>query len=498
MLVLITFTVQTEENLKLNSGDNIIVRENGTWLFLNETKYENIKVEGNPRKLLIIESIEGEDFELIIEVMNNNLSEANVFLRFKSSLGMAGKTDTVNVKYRLNKKDKESNWVLINDNLIRYPNNPFFFFNDITETNTLTFKIYNEANFYRQSEFNIEGLNKILENYRSYEKVSEYTDEVYVTSKIISMATDVGGLGDQSFNDNTYKGLEKAKKEFGVRIRVIESVQQVDYIPNLRSLAEDGSDLVFAVGFLMEEAVKKVAKNKPNTYFAGIDIGAGEDDPNNFKGILYKEEQAGYLAGIVAGMMTKEYADRSDKLNDDNVVGVVLGMQIPPVENYEVGFIQGVKRVNPNCEVLSVTAGTFTDQEKGKEAATALINAGADVIFQTAGLTGIGVIKEAKNRNVIAIGVDTDQNHIAPNTVITSAEKKIPQTVYLAVKEVVDGNFTGGTNVYGLKQEAVGISPFHRFDDVVPQAVREEIEKAKEEIINGDIVIKRTRKAIGR
>ncbi len=314
-----------------------------------------------------------------------------------------------------------------------------------------------------------------------------------------SMATDVGGLGDKSFNDGAYAGLQRAADELGnVEIKVIESKQQTDYIPNLGGLAEDGSDIVFAVGFLMEQAVKEVAANMPDSYFAGIDIFAGEDAPENFQGILYKEEQAGYLAGVVAGMMTKEYAGNSDKLNDENVVGVVLGMLIPPVEKYEVGFIQGVQSVNPDCKVLSVTSGSFTDQAKGKEAALAMIEKGADIVFHAAGLTGIGAIQAAKEQGIMAIGVDVDQNNVAPDTVLTSAEKKIPRTVFLAVKSVVEGNFESGTKVYGLQQDAVGISPFHDFDDIVPQEVKDAVEEAKAGILSGDITIETTRDAIGR
>jgi basic membrane protein A len=173
-------------------------------------------------------------------------------------------------------------------------------------------------------------------------------------------------------------------------------------------------------------------------------------------------------------------------------------MFVPPVERYEVGFIQGVERVNPDCEVLSVTTGSFTDQAKGKESAIAMINKGADIVFHAAGLTGVGVIQGAKEQGVLAIGVDVDQNHLAPETVITSAEKKIPRTVYLAVKEAVEGNFQGGTTTYGLEQGGVGISPFHGFEDMVPQAVKDEIEEAKQEILNGEVDIKDTRKAIGR
>jgi len=331
------------------------------------------------------------------------------------------------------------------------------------------------------------------------EEAAEEQPEEQAEPFMASMATDVGGLGDKSFNDGAYQGLQMAQEELdNVEIKVIESKQQTDYIPNLTGLAEDGSDIVFAVGFLMESAVKEAAANMPDTYFAGIDIGAGEDDPENFQGILYKEEQAGYLAGIVAGMMTKEHADKTDKLNDANVVGVVLGMLIPPVEKYEVGFIQGVHSVNPDCKVLSVTSGSFTDQAKGKEAALAMIEQNADIIFHAAGLTGLGAIQAAKEEGVLAIGVDVDQNNVAPETVLTSAEKKIPQSVYLSIKSAYDDNFQAGTKVYGLEQDAVGISEFHSFDDMVPQGVKDAVEQAKEDILAGDVTIETSRDAIGR
>lgn len=309
---------------------------------------------------------------------------------------------------------------------------------------------------------------------------------------IASMATDVGGLGDKSFNDGAYAGL-KMGEELGFEARVIESKQQTDYVPNLSGLAEDGSDIVFAVGFLMEQAVKEAAAQNPDTYFAGIDIGTSEGDPENFQGILYKEHEAGYLAGIVAGMMTKEYASKSEKFNDDNVVGVVLGMLIPAVEKYEVGFIQGVHSVNPDCEVLSVTTGSFTDQAKGKEAALAMIDQGADIVFPVAGLTGLGAIQAAKERGVAAIGVDVDQSNVAPDTVLTSAIKKIPESVYTVLESVKNGTFDGGTHVYGIDQDATGISPFHNFEDIVPQTVKDAVAEAVKEMKAGNIDIATTR-----
>ncbi len=310
---------------------------------------------------------------------------------------------------------------------------------------------------------------------------------------VAAMATDVGGLGDKSFNDGAFGGLKLAEEKLGTEARVVQSKQQTDYVPNLSGLAEDGSDLVFAVGFLMDQAVNEAAKNNPDTLFAGIDIWAGHSSPENFMGIVFNEHEAGYLAGIVAGLMTKEYASSCKKLNDDNVIGVVLGMFVPPVEKYEVGFIYGAKSVNPDITVLSATAGDFTDQAKGKELALAMIEQGADIIFHAAGLTGLGAINACKEEGVLAIGVDVDQNATAPDTVLTSAEKKIVQATYLAVESAVNGTFEGGTRIFGINEDAVGISPFHSFDSVVPQAVKDAVENAIADMKAGKVKIPTTR-----
>ncbi|MBI9101696.1 MAG: BMP family ABC transporter substrate-binding protein [Spirochaetales bacterium] len=312
-------------------------------------------------------------------------------------------------------------------------------------------------------------------------------DSAAATPIVVSMATDVGGLGDKSFNDGAYAGLLMAQSKHGVEVRVVESKQQTDYVPNLSGLAEDGSSLVYAVGFLMEQAIKEAAANNPDTYFAGIDIWAADTDPANFQGISFNEHEAGYLAGVVAGMMTKEYASASDKLNDANVLGIVLGMFIPPVEKFEVGFIAGAKSVNPDVEIISVTSGSFVDQAKGKEAALAMIEQGADIIFHAAGLTGLGAINACTEAGVMAIGVDVDQNNVAPDTVLTSAEKKIVQATYLTAKSVIDGNFKSGNAIYGIQQDAVGISPFHGFDSIVPQAVKDEVARVTSEMKAGNI-----------
>lgn len=315
---------------------------------------------------------------------------------------------------------------------------------------------------------------------------------------VATMATDTGGLGDKSFNDSAYAGLVKANAELGIDINVVESKQMTDYVPNLSGLADDGADIVFAVGFLMDEAVKEVAANYPDQWFAGIDIGTYGNAPDNFIGIQYNEHEAGYLAGIVAGMMTKEYAGNSPKLNDDNVVGVVLGMLIPAVEKFEVGFIQGVHYVNPTCEVISIIVDSFTDSAKGKEAANAMIEKGADIVFQAAGGSGIGAIQACVEAGCLAIGVDTDQWAVAPGTVLTSATKGVTQSVYLVIKDVVDGTVHGGDVVYGIKEDAVGLAPFHDLDSIVPQAVKDEVAKAIADIKAGKRKIETSRVAIGR
>lgn len=316
--------------------------------------------------------------------------------------------------------------------------------------------------------------------------------------RIVAMATDVGGLGDKSFNDGSWAGLQMAEEELdNVEARVVESKEMTDYVPNLTGLAEDGAEVVFAVGFLMAEAMVEAARMNPDTAFAGIDIFVPDDAPDNCRGILFKEQESGYVAGVLAGLMTKEYADASDKFNDDNVVGMVLGMDIPPVERYQAGFYAGVKSVNPDCEVLSVVTGSFTDQAKGNESAMAMIQQGADIIFQIAGLTGVGAINACKETGVAAIGVDVDQNGVAPDTVMTSAEKRLTNAAFLTCKDVLEGTFEGGNVTLGINEGATGISPYHAFDSIIPQEVKDAVNKAVADMKAGNISVPATRAEAG-
>ena len=312
---------------------------------------------------------------------------------------------------------------------------------------------------------------------------------------VVGMVTDIGGLGDKSFNDGVYEGLQSIEIDQDVEVRLVESKQQTDYVPNLSGFAEDGANLVFAVGFLMTDAIVEVGNNYPDVNFAGIDIFVDpESTPSNVQGILFKEEESGYLAGVLSGLLTKEYASASPKLNDENVVGVILGLVIPPVERFEVGFKAGVHKYNPDARVISSVVGDFNDTTKGKEFALSMIDEGADIIFPVAGLTGVGSINAAQERGVLAIGVDVDQSGLAPNTVLTSAIKNLAAASYLTSERGLNGKFQGGgNNVLGITEDATGLAPFHNFESVVPDEVKQILADEKKAMIAGTVTIPSTR-----
>jgi basic membrane protein A len=307
-----------------------------------------------------------------------------------------------------------------------------------------------------------------------------------------AMVTDVGGLGDKSFNDLSWAGLQKAKTDLGIDVKVLESKQIADYESNLTQLAGAGYSPVFAVGFLMQDAVTKIATQTPNTNFGGIDITFADPIPKNAVGLNFKEQEAGYLAGIVAGMATKDTFD--SRLNSQNVIGFVGGMPIPPVQRYEAGFVAGAKSVNPSVKVISLYAGKFDDQAKGKELGLSAISSGADVVFAAAGQTGIGTFNACQSsKKALFIGVDTDQYLTLTNpgdTILTSAVKRIDNAVFSVTKKAVDGAFPGGQNLtFGLTDDGVGIAPFHDFDSKVPQAIKDAVAKATADIKAGTVTV---------
>ncbi len=307
----------------------------------------------------------------------------------------------------------------------------------------------------------------------------------------VAMVTDVGGLGDKSFNDLSWAGLEKAKADLGVETKVLTSKVMTDYETNLTQLSGAGFSPVFAVGFLMQAAVNKVATSTPDTNYGGIDIFIA-DPPKNYVGLSFKENEAGYLAGVVAGLATK--ANFDTRLNAQNVIGFVGGMAIPPVQKFQAGFVAGAKSVNPTVKVISLYAGKFDDQAKGKELGLSLISQGADVVFAAAGQTGIGTFNACQeSKKALFIGVDSDQFLTLTNpgdTILTSAVKRIDVAVFSVVKKSLDGKFPGGQNLaFGLAEDGVGLAPFHDFDTKVPQAIKDAVAKATADIKAGTVTV---------
>lgn len=261
-----------------------------------------------------------------------------------------------------------------------------------------------------------------------------------------AMVTDIGGLGDQSFNDSAYAGLKLAESKLGAEVKVLQSKKMEDYVPNLRSLADQKYDMIWAIGFLMTDAVNEVAAQYPEIKFGIIDSVVAQP---NVESVCFKEQEGSFLVGVIAAMTTKK-----------KVVGFIGGMKLPLIEKFEAGFTAGVRAVDPKIRVLSAYTGKFDDPGKGKELAMAQFSQKADVVYHASGACGIGVIEAAKEKKLWAIGVDSDQYHLAPKNVLTSMMKRVDVGVFSGCQDVANNAFKAGkTVVLGLVEDGVGYAP---------------------------------------
>jgi basic membrane protein A and related proteins len=252
----------------------------------------------------------------------------------------------------------------------------------------------------------------------------------------VGLVTDIGGLNDHGFNHLSYEGLLQAESQLGVKGKVLQSSSGADYIPNLTDLARAGDKLVIAVGFLMAAPLEQVAKQYPNTHFAIIDNpgGTAPDTAKNIEGIDFAEQQAGYPAGYLTGLYLKAHGY--------SAASSVGGQSIPPVTLYIAGFQAGVKAADPSAKLLNAYSQNFTDESSCKELALNQISAGSKVVFQVAGACGLGVISAGVQTKTQVIGVDADQNYLAPTLVLTSAEKMVNTGVFTAIKNLMAGKFS--------------------------------------------------------
>jgi basic membrane protein A len=294
----------------------------------------------------------------------------------------------------------------------------------------------------------------------------------------IAMVTDIGGLNDRGFNALAYKGLQQAKSDLGADIRVVTSKSNADYVPNLSSLARQKYDLVVAVGFLMGDATAKVAKAFPDVNFAIVDFpsGALKGKPTNTHGLLFKENEAGYLAGTMAALYVK-------KKGGDQVISSVGGQDVPAVQSYIAGYQAGAKKANPEIKTLNAYSQDFVDQAKCKEIALNQIDQGSQVVFAVAGQCGLGALDAAKEKNVQAIGVDADQSYIGPQ-VMTSALKKVDVGVFDTAKSVQDGTFKAGEDtIFDIKSGAVGLGKV----SAAGQPFEADVQKVQDQISSGEV-----------
>jgi basic membrane protein A len=276
------------------------------------------------------------------------------------------------------------------------------------------------------------------------------------------------------------QGLKQAEKELGIAIRVVESASAADYVPNYASLVRQRYDLIIGVGFAQGDAIDTAATQFPNAKFAIVDVDQTglKHKPKNVVGLLFKEQEVGYLAGYLAGLTQKRDGGR--------LISSVGGYKEPPVDRFIAGYQAGAKEAFPGIETLNAYSSDWDDQAKCKEIALSQIARGSGVVFQVAGGCGLGALTAAKQRKVWGIGVDADQSFLG-EFVLTSALKRVDAAVFETIESVVDDRWQGGRNLtFGLKQDGVGLATIN---SKVPKEDRDALEQVEERIRSGEITV---------
>ncbi|MGL4365350.1 MAG: BMP family lipoprotein [Cetobacterium sp.] len=295
----------------------------------------------------------------------------------------------------------------------------------------------------------------------------------------VGLVLSTGGLGDKSFNDSAYRGLEMAKKDFGIDFKYVEPKNSLEDEEFLREYAEAGYDFIIGVGFPMRDAIENVARDYPELKFAMIDNTTSEE---NVKNLLFRESEGSFLMGALAAMMSKNV-----------VIGFVGGIDIPLINKFKDGYEEGAKYINPEIKVLSAYIGgtsAFSDPLKANEMATMQIKQGADVLYHAAGGSGLGVLEAAKDNGIYAIGVDSDQDDFVKGTVLTSMMKNVDIAVYNTVQSILNNEFIGGDFYYGLEEGGVGTTDFRNTKDIIGAEKIERLKLIIEKIKSKEIVIK--------
>ena len=308
----------------------------------------------------------------------------------------------------------------------------------------------------------------------------------------VGLVTDVGRVNDKGFNQSAYEGMLAAAEEAPTcfETEFIETTSQSDYAANIAQFTDSGSDVVIGVGFLLGDALGDAAKANTDKKFISVDgvPGAGHDETwmTNGESLFFAEDQAGYLAGVLAASLSKS-----------NHIGVVGGLVVvPPVERFVEGYIDGAKSVNPDIKVDFVYTTSFVDPPQGNSAAKQMIDKGADVIFAAGGLTGSGALEAACQADgVFAIGVDTDQYETLPSVqkcIVSSATKNLVEAVKNALLRIAQDKFTPGFHTDDASTDGIGLAPFHDQEAAVSADVKALLDKTYAGLADGSIVPKVT------
>ncbi len=293
---------------------------------------------------------------------------------------------------------------------------------------------------------------------------------------LVGVVFDSGGLGDKSFNDSAYAGIQRSIKELGIQEKHIESKSEKDFETNLGAMADAGCDIVFAIGITQQKALEAVAPKYPNIKFAIVD--ANVTAPN-VRSLLFTEQEGSFLAGYLAGLTTKT-----------NKVGFVGGMEIPLIKKFQAGYEAGVKTANPAVEVLPAKyTGNWDSQDKGKVSANILFSSGADIVYHAAGRAGLGVIAAAKEQGKFAIGVDSDQDEVEKGFVLTSMIKRVDEAVFQTLKDLAEGKFSAGNKIYDLKAGGVGLSDMRFTKEKIGKENLDKVKAVSEKIVKGEIKV---------
>jgi basic membrane protein A len=298
-----------------------------------------------------------------------------------------------------------------------------------------------------------------------------------------------GFLGDKSFNDSAWEGIQKAEEEFDLEVKVLESKVPADWESNLVAMAQDDYDLVMGVSTQFEEIIKKHAPEFPDVKFALID---GVAKLDNVSSAIFAQNEGSFLAGAAASMFTQK--TEIENVNDEKTIGWVGGMDIPVLHDFLVGYEQGAKHIDPETEVLVSFAETFNDPLKGKELTLAQYSQGADIVMNVASNTGNGILEAANETGKYAIGVDLNQDDVYPGAILTSMLKRVDVASYTVVKSVAEDNFKGGKITrMDVSNDGVGLTDMsvmkEALGDKFPQDILEKIEELSEQIKSGEIEV---------